>query len=143
MRNVVFAAPFPAETTMRFARAAARLDGVRLLGIAQTPPTGDDAKMFADLAKVKDGLDTAQLLMAARRLEQRHGKIHRVLRILEPLPDQPAKPKIRIYNPVTGGEIFVRRRPCVTRARTATGSTIWPLVDISTTLMSDPGVFAR
>ncbi len=88
MRNVVFAAPFPAETTMRFARAAARLDGVRLLGIAQTPPTGDDANMFADLAKVEDGLDTAQLLMAARRLEQRHGRIHRVLGILEPLQDQ-------------------------------------------------------
>ena len=31
MRNVIFAAPFPLDTTMRFARAASRLDGVRLL----------------------------------------------------------------------------------------------------------------
>src|SRR6185503_9691375 len=38
MRNVVFAAPFPLETTMRFARAAARLDAVRLLGVVQEAP---------------------------------------------------------------------------------------------------------
>jgi hypothetical protein len=43
MRNVMFAAPFPLETTLRFARAAARLDGVRLLGLVQEPPRGDDA----------------------------------------------------------------------------------------------------
>ena len=49
MRNVVFAAPFPLETTLRFARAAARLDGVRLLGLVQEPPRGDDAKLFADV----------------------------------------------------------------------------------------------
>ena len=48
MRNVVFVAPFPLETTMRFARAAAGLAGVRLLGIVQEPPRGGDASLFAD-----------------------------------------------------------------------------------------------
>ena len=91
MRNVVFVAPFPLETTMRFARAAARLDNVRLLGIAQTPPSGDDAKLFADVVCVEDGLDTAQLCVAARVLEGRHGKLHRVLGILEPLQVQLAE----------------------------------------------------
>jgi biotin carboxylase len=88
MRNVVFVAPFPLDTTMRFARAASRLDGVRLLGIVQKPPHGEDAKLFADVVLVEDGLDTAQLIMAARVLERRHGKIHRVLGILEPLQVQ-------------------------------------------------------
>ena len=88
MRNVVFVAPFPLDATMRFARAASRLDGVRLLGIVQKPPQGEDAKLFADVVLVEDGLDTAQLIMAARVLERRHGKIHRVLGILEPLQVQ-------------------------------------------------------
>src|SRR4051812_47298641 len=85
MRNVVFVAPFPLDTTMRFARAAAGLDDVRLLGILQEPPRGNDAGMFADLVTVNDGLDTSQLIAAARVLVRRHGAIHRVLGILEAL----------------------------------------------------------
>lgn len=42
-RNVAFVAPFPADITMRFARAAARLDGVKLLGVVCTPAGGADA----------------------------------------------------------------------------------------------------
>ncbi len=88
MRNVVFAAPFPLETTMRFARAAAKLDGVRLLGLAQEPAGGTDRHVFHDIVRVRDGLDTRQLIAGARELERRHGPIHRVLGILEPLQTQ-------------------------------------------------------
>ncbi|MEJ7598534.1 MAG: ATP-grasp domain-containing protein [Kofleriaceae bacterium] len=88
MRNVVFVAPFPLDTTMRFARAAAALSGVRLLGIMQELPRGDDAGMFVDLVTVRDGLDTRQLIEAAQLLEKRHGKLSRVLGILEPLQVQ-------------------------------------------------------
>lgn len=91
MRNVVFAAPFLLETTMRFARAAARLDGVRLLGIVQEAPAGEDAHLFADLVRVGDGLDSRQLCDAARVLKSRNGEIHRVLGILEPLQVQLAE----------------------------------------------------
>jgi len=91
MRNVVFAAPFPLATTMRFARAAARLEGVRLLGLVQEAPAGDDARLFQDVVRVGDGLDTQQLIAGARLLEQRHGKLHRVLGILEPLQVQLAE----------------------------------------------------
>jgi biotin carboxylase len=91
MRNVLFAAPFPLETTLRFARAASRLPGVRLLGIVQEPPGGPDAHVFADVVRVDDALDTDQLIRAARALEARHGKIHRVLGILEPLQVQLAE----------------------------------------------------
>lgn len=88
MRNVAFVAPFPLETTLRFARAAARLEGVRLLGIGQELPSGKDGALFADKVQVADGLDTRQLVEAARLLERRHGKLHRVLGILEPLQVQ-------------------------------------------------------
>jgi hypothetical protein len=88
MRNVVFVAPFPLDTTMRFARAAAGLGDVRFLGIMQEPPRGDDAGLFVDLVTVRDGLDARQLTEAARLLERRHGTIHRVLGILEALQVQ-------------------------------------------------------
>ncbi|HUJ58958.1 MAG TPA: ATP-grasp domain-containing protein [Kofleriaceae bacterium] len=88
MRTVAFVAPFPLETTMRFARAAAALNDVRFVGIVQEAPRGDDARLFADLVTVGDGLDTRQLIAAAELLRERHGPIHRVLGILEPLQDQ-------------------------------------------------------
>ena len=91
MRNVVFAAPFPLETTMRFARAVGRLAGVRMLGIVQEAPGGDDRSLFADIVTVRDALDTRQLVEAARILERRHGQIHRVVGILEPLQVQLAE----------------------------------------------------
>ncbi len=101
MRNVVFAAPFPLETTLRFARAAARLDGVRLLGLVQEAPRGDDAKLFADVVTVGDGLDTAQLIAGARELERRHGRLHRVLGILEALQVQLAEVRAALGVPGT------------------------------------------
>ena len=91
MRNVVFVAPFPLETTLRFVRAVAGLAGVRLLGVAQEAPNGEDRGLFADLVTVGDGLDPRQLLEAARLLERRHGRIHRLVGILEPLQVQLAE----------------------------------------------------
>jgi hypothetical protein len=83
MRNVVFVSPFLLENTMRFVRAVARLADVRVLGICQAAPTGPDAALYADVELVQDGLDTGQILRAARALEARNGPIHRVLGILE------------------------------------------------------------
>jgi formate-dependent phosphoribosylglycinamide formyltransferase (GAR transformylase) len=91
MRNVVFAAPFPLETTMRFARAVGRLPGVRMLGVAQEAPGGEDRSLFADVVTVADGLDAGQLLQATRVLESRYGQIHRLVGILEPLQVQLAQ----------------------------------------------------
>ncbi len=88
MRNVIFAAPFSLENTMRFVRAVRGLPNVRLLGVAQTPPTGEDARLYDDVALVGDGLDAQQLLDAVRKLEKRYGPVHRLLGILEPLQVQ-------------------------------------------------------
>lgn len=88
MRNVIFAAPFPLETTMRFARAAAKLEDVRLLHICQER---SKENIFHDVVQVEDGLDTDQLVQAGEILMRRHGPIHRVLGILEPLQVQLAE----------------------------------------------------
>ncbi len=105
MRNVVFVAPFPLETTLRFARAVGQLAGVRLLGIAQEPPGGDDRALFADVVTVRDGLDTRQLVEAAQLLARRHGGLHRMVGILEPLQTQLAEARQALgipgTNPVT------------------------------------------
>jgi biotin carboxylase len=104
MRNVAFVAPFPLETTLRFARAASRLDDVRLVGIVQEPPRADQAAIFADLVRVRDGLDTAQLVEAGRELVRRHGPLHRVLGVLEPLQVQLAELRRALGVPGTDPE---------------------------------------
>jgi biotin carboxylase len=103
MRNVVFVAPFPLETTLRFVRAVASL-GVRLLGIAQEPPGGADRGLYADMVTVSDGLDTRQLLEATRLLERRHGRIHRLVGILEPVQVQLAEVRRAMGIPGTSPE---------------------------------------
>jgi biotin carboxylase len=87
MRNVLFVTPFPSRA-MPEVRAVAGLGEVRLLGIAQEVPRGGDAETFADLVTVDDTDDPAQLVAAARVLERRHGRIHRVLGTRESLQVQ-------------------------------------------------------
>jgi biotin carboxylase len=84
MRNVAFVTPFPSRS-MDYARAAAGLGEVRLLGITQEAPRSSDAEVFADLITVDNTDDPAQLVAAARVLERRHGRIHRVLGVRESL----------------------------------------------------------
>jgi formate-dependent phosphoribosylglycinamide formyltransferase (GAR transformylase) len=85
MLNVVFIAPFPLETTLRFVRAVAGLPHVRLLGVWQEAPQGEDRKLFRDIVTVGDALDPSILVQAVEVLRQRHGQPARILGILEPL----------------------------------------------------------
>jgi hypothetical protein len=84
MRNVMFVTPFPGRA-MDYVHGAAGLDDVRLLGITQEAPGSGDASVFADLVTVASTDDPAQLVDAARVLESRHGRIHRVLGVRESL----------------------------------------------------------
>lgn len=94
-RNVVFVAPFPAETTLRFVRAAKKLDDVRLLGIVHTPPTGDDARLFDDVVRVTDPLSGQDILDGVEVLRRRHGQPYRIVGILEALMVQIAEARAR------------------------------------------------
>ncbi len=89
--NIVFVAPFPAETTLRFVRATKALGHGRLLGVVHTPPAGEDRSLFDDVARVDDPMDVGQLAAAVKSLAARHGRPDRILGILEPLQVELAK----------------------------------------------------
>lgn len=94
-RNVIFVAPFPIETTMRFVRATAKLDDVRLLGVCHSPPEGDDARLFHDVVRVTRPLDLQDVLEGVEVLRRRHGQPHRLIGILEPMMVQLAEARAR------------------------------------------------
>ncbi|PRQ02975.1 Carbamoyl-phosphate synthase large chain [Enhygromyxa salina] len=103
MRTIVFVAPFLLETTMRFARAAAALPGVRLCGVMQEAPGGTDRQVFADLVRVDDGLSAPELIEAVELLRRRHGPPARIIGVLEPLQVQLAE--ARAHFGVRGTEV--------------------------------------
>ena len=94
-RNVIFVAPFPLETTLRFVRAVARLDDVRLLGVVHEAPHGDDARLFHDIVRVSDPLSAKDIADATDLLQRRHGRAHRLLSILEAIQVQVAEARAR------------------------------------------------
>ena len=91
MRNVVFVAPFPLETTLRFLRALGGLQGVRILGVVHTPPDGPDRQLLQDVVHVENPLDVGDLGRAVETLVHRHGPLHRITGILEPIQVQLAQ----------------------------------------------------
>jgi formate-dependent phosphoribosylglycinamide formyltransferase (GAR transformylase) len=91
MRNVIFAAPFPTDITMRFVRAAAQLPDVKLLGIVHTPPSGADAGVYHDFVRVTDPLSAQDLIDATEVLKRRHGAPYRIIGILEAMMVQLAQ----------------------------------------------------
>ena len=73
-RNIVFVAPFPAETTMRFLRAVAGLHDVRVLGVVHTPPQGVEGKVEGQspaggMAMVAQGIAWPALLRKLDRID--------------------------------------------------------------------------
>lgn len=99
MKNVVFVAPFPAETTMRFVRAVRKLRDVRLLGVVHTPPEGADAKLFDDMVRVSDPLSRQDIVDATSLLATRHGPPDRIVGILEALMVQLAEARAHFKVP--------------------------------------------
>jgi biotin carboxylase len=108
VRNVVFVAPFPLETTLRFVRATVALPGVRVLGIVQSPPHASQGVQWADMAQVADALDAKQLVRAVEILQQRHGRVDRVIGVLEALQVQLAQ--VREHFGIEGQDVASAER---------------------------------
>jgi biotin carboxylase len=104
-RNVVFVAPFPTETTLRFVRAAARLEDVRLLGVVQTPPAGSEARVYDDIVRVTDPLATSDIIEATELLRRRHGEPYRIVGIVEALMVQLAQAREHFRVPGTSPRV--------------------------------------
>lgn len=86
MPAVVFVAPYFTESARRYLHAAASLPGVRLGVISQDPeqilpPALRDR--FAAHYRVDDPFDPRQIAHAARFIEGRLGRLHRMLAVME------------------------------------------------------------
>lgn len=99
-RNLVFAAAAPTYDVLRFVRALAALDDVRLLGVF-----GRDAPELATLCHehvvISSPTDADALTEATLALQRRHGRLHRVLGINEVLMVQLAQVRERLGVPGT------------------------------------------
>jgi D-alanine-D-alanine ligase-like ATP-grasp enzyme len=104
-RNVIFVAPFPSEVTMRFVRAAARLDDVRLLGVVHTPPSGADANVYHDFVRVTEPLSEKDTVDGCEVLRRRHGQPTQIIGILEALQVQIATARVKLGVPGTPPEV--------------------------------------
>jgi hypothetical protein len=90
MVHVVFAIPFAMENTLRFARAAASLPGVKLSVVSQDPVDKLPADLRAQLAgfeQVPDAMRADDLERGVLALARRLGPAERLLGILEPLQE--------------------------------------------------------
>lgn len=88
MANVVFAAPYFREATLRFVEAVTSLPGVRLGLISQDPeqrlPPGLRQRLAAH-HQIRDGLDAQQIADATRALTRELGSVDRLVGMLEDL----------------------------------------------------------
>ncbi|NNF26802.1 MAG: ATP-grasp domain-containing protein [Gemmatimonadetes bacterium] len=88
MKNVVFVAPYFAETTLRFVSAATRQRDARVALVSQDPVDRLPADLRARLAgheRLQAGLDPDQIASAVERAVQAWGHVDRLLGTLEEL----------------------------------------------------------
>ena len=88
MRTVIFVAPFAFEITLRFAEAAAKHPGTRMVLISQDSPAKFPDTLREHLAahiQVENALDPDCLADAVAAVAKRTGGIHRLLGTLEQL----------------------------------------------------------
>lgn len=104
MRNVIFVAPFPTDPTLRFLRALATLEDIRLLGVVHTPPPRqEDARLFHDVVRITEPLNRQDTIDGVEILKRRHGEPHRIVGILEAMMVQLAE--TREHHGVTGASV--------------------------------------
>jgi formate-dependent phosphoribosylglycinamide formyltransferase (GAR transformylase) len=121
-RSIIFAAPFPSYDVLRFVRAVARLDDVRLFGVLGRV-TPEVRELCDDVALVDDGTDVADLTEAVRLLTKKHGRAHRLLGINEVVMVQLAEVRERFGiagTPVTTATLF-REKAAMKEALRAAG----------------------
>lgn len=107
MPNVVFVAPYFAETTLRFARAMAREPGVRCGLLSEQPPEQLPVEVrrgFAAHQRIDDALQAAGIVQGARALAARIGGVDRLVGILEQLQIPLAEARRELGLPGMGPE---------------------------------------
>lgn len=102
MPNVVFVAPFAMDATLRFVRAAARLDGVRLALVTQEPleklPPGVRKELQGHW-RIDDALDPGQIVRGVRGAAEQLGGVDRLIGTLEQMQVPLAQARERLGLP--------------------------------------------
>jgi biotin carboxylase len=143
MRNVVYVAPYPLQTTVRFARGIAQVPNVRLLGVFHEKPKGEAAALFDDVALIANSFDAGNVMRGIQALQAKYGPIHRVMGILEDLQVQLAQVRLKLGIPGTDPDTAHRFRdkgamkdalraaglPCAYHARIHSMADAWKFVD--------------
>lgn len=90
MVHVVFAIPFIMENTLQFARAASTLPDVKLSVVSQDAPhklPADFREQLVGFEQVADGMSADHIAAGVSKLQQKIGKVDRLLGILEQLQE--------------------------------------------------------
>ena len=107
MKNVVFVAPYFAETTLRFVSAATRQRDTRVALVSQDPVDRLPADLRGRLAgheRLQAGLDTGQIASAVERAVEAWGRVDRLLGTLEELQTPLGRIRDRLGIPGMGEE---------------------------------------
>jgi biotin carboxylase len=105
--HVVFVAPFFMETTLRFVRAVAELDGVRATLVTQEPLEKVPPDLRAKLSgycRLDDALNANAIAEGVALLSHRHGKPARIVGALEHIQVQLAEVRERLDVPGMGSQ---------------------------------------
>ena len=143
VRTVVFVAPFPADTTLRFAKAVSQLERVRVVGVFQKPPADPARWGLSAIERVANALSVDAIVGAVRRVQAKVGKVHRLLGVLEDLQVQLAVARTRLGIPGPDPDTALRFRdkgrmkdalrqaglPCARHARVHADADAWSFVD--------------
>lgn len=98
-RNIVFVAPILDAYAVRFLRALAKLDDVRVLGVVHRMPPPSIRRLYADIAQITRPLDATDIGTAVGLLIAKHGPPHRIVGALEALKVQIAMARDRFGVP--------------------------------------------
>jgi hypothetical protein len=91
VRRVVFVSRRLVGESLRAARAINRLDNVRVFGVSEYLPKGNEADVFADVVGPAAVDDATALTAIARGLAQEHGGIDRIVTTTETLLEPVAR----------------------------------------------------
>jgi hypothetical protein len=90
-RQIVFVCRHPVGEGLRCAQAVKKLDRVSLLGLCESAPDAYGVAVFDDLVRVENIHDAGELLEAARKLMDKHGRLDRIVTPQETLLDASAQ----------------------------------------------------
>jgi len=90
-RQILFVCRHPVGESLRCAQAVKKLERVSLLGLCESAPDVHSVGVFDELVRIENIHDAGELLEAARKLMDKHGRLDRIVTPQETLLDASAQ----------------------------------------------------